>query len=310
MEENQQEENKENQEIQETEVEVNMESLSTEDTAVEDKEEFASEEKSLSEKELDNRKNSAQERINTLTRKRREAEEREAAALQYAEAMKKKAEDLEQRSTQVNQGYATEFEGRVASQEDQAKKALADATEINDPIKIAEATSALAKVEIEKERLRVYKNKAKTKPRKEEYITPNVNPQANTQPAPPPDPKATSWAEKNTWFGEDKNLTAVAFNIHNDLIEQGFDGSTDGYYEELNSKLKPWLSAAGFNTEEEEEVVSKKTSNVAPVNSGRGVAKKPKSVKLTRSQVEIAKRLGVPNDKYAEELLKLQGTRK
>lgn len=303
MEENQQEEN------QETEVEVNTEALSTEENVVEDQEESISEEKSLSEKELDNRKNSAQERINALTRKRREAEEREAAALQYAEAMKKKAEDLEQKSTQVNQGYATEFEGRVASQEDQAKKALADATEINDPIKIAEATSALAKVEIEKERLRVYKNKAKTKPRKEEYVTPNLNTQSNTQPAPPPDPKATSWAEKNSWFGEDKNLTAVAFNIHNDLIEQGFDGSTDGYYEELNSKLSPWLNAAGINIEEG-EVVSKKTSNVAPVNSGRGVAKKPKSVKLTRSQVEIAKRLGVPNDKYAEELLKLQGTRK
>ena len=303
MEENQQEEN------QETEVEVNTEALSTEENVVEEQEETVSEEKSLSEKELDNRKNSAQERINALTRKRREAEEREAAALQYAEAMKKKAEDLEQKSTQVNQGYANEFEGRVASQEDQAKKALADATEINDPIKIAEATSALAKVEIEKERLRVYKNKVKTKPVKEEYVTPNLNTQANTQPAPPPDPKATSWAEKNTWFGEDKNLTAVAFNIHNDLIEQGFDGSTDGYYEELNSKLSPWLNAAGINIEEE-EVVSKKTSNVAPVNSGRGVAKKPKSVKLTRSQVEIAKRLGVPNDKYAEELLKLQGTRK
>jgi hypothetical protein len=262
---------------------------------------------SLSEKELDKRKNTAQDRINSLTRKRREAEEREAAALQYAEAMKKKAEDAERKNSTVNQGYAVEFEGRVASQEDQAKKALADATEINDPTKIAEATSALAKVEIEKERLRVYKNKAKRQPAQRENFVPSAQPvQQQYQAPPPPDPKATSWAEENSWFGEDKNVTAVAMNIHNDLISQGFDGSTDGYYEELNKQLKPWVSAAGYD---QDEIVSTKPATVAPVNSGRGVAKKQKSVKLTRSQVEIAKRLGVPKDEYAKELLKLQGNR-
>jgi len=265
---------------------------------------------SLSEKELDKRKNSAQERINSLTRKRREAEERESAALQYAEAMKNKVEEMQRANTNVNQGYAAEFEGRVASQEDQAKKSLADATEVNDPMKIAEATSALAKVEIEKERLRVYKSKAKRpSPQDRNFVAPSQQrqPQQYQAPtAPPPDPKATGWAEENSWFGEDKNVTAVAMNIHNELIEKGFDGSTDGYYEELNKQLKPWLSTAGYD---QGEVFNGKPTTVVPVNSGRGVAKKSKSVKLTRSQVEIAKRLGVPKEEYAKELLKLQGNR-
>ncbi len=273
----------------------------------EDKNSSDGEEKSLSEDELDKRKNKTQNRINELTRRRREAEEREVPALEYADPMKREAEGLQSRVDNTDAGYATEFEARVSSQADQARSALEEATEANDPKRIAAATAAMAQVEIEKERLRVYKNKAKRQPAQRENFVPSAQPvQQQYQAPPPPDPKATSWAEENSWFGEDKNVTAVAMNIHNDLISQGFDGSTDGYYEELNKQLKPWVSAAGYD---QDEIVSTKPATVAPVNSGRGVAKKQKSVKLTRSQVEIAKRLGVPKDEYAKELLKLQGNR-
>ena len=127
----------------------------------EDKNSSDGEEKSLSEDELDKRKNKTQNRINELTRRRREAEEREVAALEYADAMKRKAEGLQSRVDNTDAGYATEFEARVSSQADQARSALEEATEANDPKRIAAATAAMAQVEIEKERVRLYKGRVK-----------------------------------------------------------------------------------------------------------------------------------------------------
>ena len=99
-------------------------------------------------------------------------------------------------------------------------------------------------------------------------------------------------------------------DIHTELIDEGFDGSTDGYYEELNKRINPWLGTAGVKTPDvagEETEIKRGSSPVAPVNSGRSVAKKPKSVRLTKSQVDIAKRLGIPKEEYAKELVKLRG---
>ena len=263
----------------------------------------------VTEEELEKKKNKAQDRINTLTRKRREAEEREAAALEYAEALQRKVKDLESKNKKIDVGFTNEFENRVQSEEDQARKALFDATELNDPQKIAEATSSLAKVEINKERLRVMKNRQQISPR--EAPTNTLQQQPFPQPAPPQaDPKAESWAADNKWFGTNRKLTAIAMDIHSELIDEGFDGSTDGYYEELNTRIVPWLGTAGVKIPGStgEEIIPKRGSSpVAPVNSGRSVAKKPKSVRLTKSQVEIAKRLGVPKEAYAKELVKLQG---
>ena len=266
-------------------------------------------EQEITEEELQQKKNKTQDRINALTRKRREAEEREAAALEYVEVLHKKVTDLESQKKKIDVGFTNEFESRVASEEDQARKALTDATELNDPIKIAEATSALAKVEINKERLRVMKNRQTARPAEQPLAqTPQQN--AAPQPQPKPDPKAESWAANNTWFGSDRKLTAVAMDIHTELIDEGFDGSTDGYYEELNKRINPWLGTAGVKTPVvagEETEIKRGSSPVAPVNSGRSVAKKPKSVRLTKSQVDIAKRLGIPKEEYAKELVKLRG---
>ncbi len=275
----------------------------------EDKNSSDGEEKSLSEDELDKRKNKTQNRINELTRRRREAEEREVAALEYADAMKRKAEGLQSRVNNTDAGYATEFEARVSSQADQARSALEEATEANDPKRIAAATAAMAQIEIEKERVRLYKGRVKQQSQTQKNIPQYQAPQRSQAPAAEPDPKAVAWADNNDWFGEDRKLTSVAIGLHSDLINEGFDGSSNDYYQELNNRLKPWLGAAGHETDVSVETNSTKTSPVASVTSGRSVAKKSKTVKLSKSQLEIAKKLGVPKEEYAKEVVKLQGNR-
>ena len=275
----------------------------------EDKNSSDGEEKSLSEDELDKRKNKTQNRINELTRRRREAEEREVAALEYADAMKRKAEGLQSRVDNTDAGYASEFEARVSSQADQARSALEEATEANDPKRIAAATAAMAQVEIEKERVRLYKGRVKQQSQTQKNIPEYQAPQRSQVPAAEPDPKAVAWADNNDWFGEDRKLTSVAIGLHSDLINEGFDGSSNDYYQELNNRLKPWLGAAGHETDVSVETNSTKTSPVASVTSGRSVAKKSKTVKLSKSQLEIAKKLGVPKEEYAKEVVKLQGNR-
>tara|TARA_R110002020_G_scaffold238375_2_gene450869 strand:+ start:1075 stop:1998 length:924 start_codon:yes stop_codon:yes gene_type:complete len=275
----------------------------------EDKNSSDGEEKSLSEDELDKRKNKTQNRINELTRRRREAEEREVAALEYADAMKRKAEGLQSRVDNTDAGYATEFEARVSSQAEQARSALEEATEANDPKRIAAATAAMAQVEIEKERVRLYKGRVKQQSQTQKNIPEYQAPQRSQAPAAEPDPKAVAWADNNDWFGEDRKLTSVAIGLHSDLINEGFDGSSNDYYQELNNRLKPWLGAAGHETDVSVETNSTKTSPVASVTSGRSVAKKSKTVKLSKSQLEIAKKLGVPKEEYAKEVVKLQGNR-
>ena len=278
----------------------------------EEKESVVESEKSLSEEDLDKRKNKTQNRINELTRRRREAEEREVAALEYADAMKRKAEGLQSRVNNTDAGYATEFEARVSSQSDQARSALEEATEANDPKRIAAATAAMAQVEIEKERVRLYKGRVKQQTQKQQYVEDAYQaPQRNQAPAPKadPDPKAVAWADSNDWFGEDRKLTSVAIGLHSELINEGFNGSSNDYYAELNSRLKPWLGAAGLETDVSIETNNTRTSPVASVTSGRSVAKKSKTVKLSKSQLEIAKKLGVPKEEYAKEVVKLQGNR-
>ncbi len=275
----------------------------------EDKNSSDGEEKSLSEDELDKRKNKTQNRINELTRRRREAEEREVAALEYADAMKRKAEGLQSRVDNTDAGYASEFEARVSSQADQARSALEEATEANDPKRIAAATAAMAQIEIEKERVRLYKGRVKQQSQTQKNIPQYQAPQRSQAPAAEPDPKAVAWADNNDWFGEDRKLTSVAIGLHSDLINEGFDGSSNDYYQELNNRLKPWLGAAGHETDVSVETNSTKTSPVASVTSGRSVAKKSKTVKLSKSQLEIAKKLGVPKEEYAKEVVKLQGNR-
>ena len=278
----------------------------------EDKDATVGEEKSLSENELDKRKNKTQNRINELTRRRREAEEREVAALEYADAMKRKAEGLQSKVNNTDKGYATEFEARVISQSEQARSALEEATEANDPKRIAAATAAMAQVEIEKERVRLYKGRVQRQAQQENFIQQAPAQPAQQAPQPravDPDPKAVAWADSNDWFGEDRKLTSVAIGLHTELINEGFDGSSNDYYQELNNRLTPWLGAAGHQTEVSTETNSTRTSPVASVTSGRSVAKKSKTVKLSKSQLEIAKKLGVPKEEYAKEVVKLQGNR-
>jgi hypothetical protein len=155
----------------------------------------------------------------------------------------------------------------------------------------------------------LYKGRIKQQSQTQKNIPQYQAPQRSQAPAAEPDPKAVAWADNNDWFGEDRKLTSVAIGLHSDLINEGFDGSSNDYYQELNNRLKPWLGAAGHETDVSVETNSTKTSPVASVTSGRSVAKKSKTVKLSKSQLEIAKKLGVPKEEYAKEVVKLQGNR-
>ena len=272
--------------------------------------EASEEEEEVTEKELEKKKSKAQTRINELTRRRREAEERENSALEYAEAMKRKAETLESKLHQT-----AEFEARVKSQSDQAEAALQEALDSGDSKRIAAASRAISQVEIEKERARLYKNRLEQRKRTQKTLAEIPREANQSQPVtqPDPDPKAVTWSDKNEWFGEDKKLTSVAIGIHSDLINEGFSGSSDEYYAELDNRLVPWLGAGGVGNgkiEETETVSTTPKSPVASVTSGRSVAKKQKSVKLTRSELEIANKLGVPKEEYAKELVKLERNRR
>ena len=229
--------------------------------------------------------------------------------------MKRKAETLESKLHQTDAGYGAEFEARVKSQSDQAEAALQEALDSGDSKRIAAASRAISQVEIEKERARLYKNRLEQRRKTQKTLAeiPREAPQSQPVTQPDPDPKAVTWSDKNEWFGEDKKLTSVAIGIHSDLINEGFDGSSDEYYAELDNRLVPWLGAGGVGNgkvEETETVSTTPKSPVASVTSGRSVAKKPKSVKLTRSELEIANKLGVPKEEYAKELVKLERNRR
>jgi len=235
----------------------------------------------------------SQERIDRLTKLRREAERREQDALKYAEAVKKEAEELKARMKSLDQGYVQEYSGRVESELAAAKNQLRQAMYIGDTDAAVEAQERLASLTLAKERARQAQSRFD-----QESEAPA--PQAAPQEAPQqrrPDPKAEDWAERNEWFGKDQTMTYAAFGIHKELVEtEGFDPNSDEYYTELDKRI----------AEEFPHKLKKSSSQgVRPVqtvasasrtanNSGR------RKVKLTSSQVAIAKKLGVPLEEYAK----------
>jgi hypothetical protein len=235
----------------------------------------------------------SQERIDRLTKLRREAERREQDALKYAEAVKKEAEELKARMKSLDQGYVQEYSGRVESELAAAKNQLRQAMSIGDTDAAVEAQERLASLTLAKERARQAQSRFD-----QESEAPA--PQAAPQEAPQqrrPDPKAEDWAERKEWFGKDQTMTYAAFGIHKELVEtEGFDPNSDEYYTELDKRI----------AEEFPHKLKKSSSQgVRPVqtvasasrtanNSGR------RKVKLTSSQVAIAKKLGVPLEEYAK----------
>jgi len=259
----------------------------------------------LSEEELDKRRDKTQKRINKLVAQRKETEEREAAALQFAQQQKAEADALRAQLSNLNTGYSAEASSRIDSQESQAKAAFKEAYEAGEVDKMADAQQVMAKIAIEKERLRIFKgNQEKQAQARQAQQAYQAQPGAQQQdyaPQPQPDAKAVDWAERdeNNWFGKDRAMTATAFTIHQQLVqEEGYDPNSDDYYSEIDKRIRTEFP-------HKFEGKTTRTQTVAPVSQGKTSQKSKKSVKLTPAQISVAKKLGVPLDAYAREVAKI-----
>jgi hypothetical protein len=250
--------------------------------------------------EMDDYGQKVQSRIDKLTKRLRESERREQAAVQYAQGVQSEAQQIRQRANALDSGYVAEFGDRVDSQMTEAKNELKQAMDLGDVDKQVEIQAKLSRLAIEQERAATHK--AQRERLAEEMRARGVDPnqpqlprQMPRQPAPPPppDPKAQDWAEKNTWFGEDEPMTLTSFSIHRKLMEEGFDPSSDMYYNEVDKRMRDT-----FPHKFDKRVSP--TQSVASANRGGPVGRRKGSVRLTPSQVAIAKKLGVPLSEYAK----------
>tara|TARA_R100001510_G_scaffold33113_1_gene29616 strand:- start:459 stop:1376 length:918 start_codon:yes stop_codon:yes gene_type:complete len=247
-----------------------------------------------SEEEIDQYSKSVQNRIKKLVTARRQEERDKEEAIRYAEALRKENEELKERNTTLNKGYNAQYEGRVGSQLEQAKKAFKDAYDSGDSDAIVAANQAIARITLDEERLRVIKAREE---KNEAAVQQQQQPQEQQQPAANPDPKAKAWADRNDWFGNDRVMTVGAYAIHEDLANEGFDLTSDDYYSELDKRLR-----VEFPQKFENNTTNGGTARVASADSSasRSTKKGRRAVKLTPSQVAIAKKLGVSLEDYAK----------
>ena len=255
---------------------------------------------SASDEDLEEYSGKVKKRIDKLTAKMREAERREKAATEYAQAVQKQMNDMETRSRQIDESYLTEYDGRVNNEEQNIKSRLATAINTGDVDAQLEAQKELARIAIESERLKMAK--AEHEKRAQASETPQQEPQQQQQQR-PPDPKAQAWASRNDWFGADEPMTLTAFSIHKNLVEQEyFDPKSDEYYEELDKRMREQFPHKFKDEENTKQAPAR--SPVASASRGSGKSGK-KSVKLSPSQVAIADKLGVSYEQYAKQLARL-----
>jgi len=267
--------------VQETEVDV----------ANDDAEQQASEEDNF-----DKAENATQKRIDRLTKKMREAERQREEALKYAQNVQAEAHQLKQRMDALDSNYVNEYSSRVESQIASAEEKLAKAIEMGDTNGVIEAQRAITRLAIENDRAQ----QAKVQQARYAQQMQAQQQAALRQPMPQqqprrPDPKAEQWAQRNTWFGEDEAMTYAAFGIHKKLVEdEGFDPQSNDYYNELDRRMQTEFphKLNGGSKRPAQTVAS-----VSRSTSGRSSGKK---VRLTPSQVAIAKKLGVPLEEYAK----------
>ena len=276
-----------------------IEVIEEEQTEVQNEESVENEQpeevKAETDDELENYSDNVQKRINNLTRKLREAERGRDSALNYANSMKSEYENLKGQSQKINQDYYSEAETRLESQEQQATRVLAEAQEAQDFEKVAKATSILSTIAVEKNKIATAKENASN-----QVLQPTPSYQNQTQQdLPQPDAKAEAWADKNDWFGEDRIRTLAAFTIHDDLVQEGFDGQTDEYYNELDKRLRTKFPN-DFGVETEIAPTPQATQRVASAARADSQGSNKKQVRLSPSEVEMAKKLNVPLKEYAK----------
>ena len=237
-----------------------------------------------------------QKRIAKLTRKMREAERQKEEAIAFAEATNKQKNELDGRLSKLDKSYTSEFESRVKNSMVAAKQALKNAIEAQDIEGQVKAQEQIASLTMDAARLSAMKVAAESKPKEV-----NVTPQQTRQPT-QSDPMAEAWAADNPWFGNDSAMTYTAFDIHKTLVEkEGYDPQSNDYYEEVDRRIRVEFPHKFGKMESNSTERAKPAQNVASAKRSSSTGRR-KTVKLTQSQVAIAKRLGVPLEEYAKQL--------
>jgi hypothetical protein len=268
--------------------------------------EVKKEEAKKDDEQLEEYSKGVQSRIAKLTRKMREAERREKAALEYAKAVEAKRQTAETKYSKVNEDYVKQFETRVKTGLDSAQKELASAIENSDAAAQIEANKKIAALSIDEARLNALKEQQTTTKEEPAPKLSNADPlpESAQQTSLTPDPRAEDWASNNSWFGKDRAMTYTAFEIHKDLTErEGYDPQTDEYYAEVDKRIRLEFP---HKFDKKESQTSKPTQNVASVKRSSNV-RSGRTVRLTSSQVAIAKKLGVPLEEYAKQIKITEG---
>tara|TARA_R110000796_G_scaffold32310_6_gene84759 strand:- start:806 stop:1645 length:840 start_codon:yes stop_codon:yes gene_type:complete len=235
-----------------------------------------------------------QKRIDRLTKKMREAERRESEAVNYAKQVQSESQTLKNRMANLDNSYVHEYTNRVTSQLDQAEKELGRAMELGDTQAAVEANRKITSLSIENDRASQAKMQQQRMQQQQRQPPPQQQPQQQ-QEVRRPDRKAEEWAEQNEWFGQDEAMTFAAFGIHKKLVEdEGFDPQSNDYYNELDRRISDKFRTPANNSSRRP---AQTVAGVSRNTSGRSSGKK---VRLTPSQVAIAKKLGVPLSEYAK----------
>ena len=269
-----------------------------EDKTYENEKQVKLDEKKPEEKdELKEYSEGVQKRIAKLTRKMREAERQREEAVQYAQSVTQQKNQAEQRLSKLDKNYVSEFESRVTSSIAAARQALKTAIESQDVEGQIAAQEQLANLTVESARVNALKAREVAQPKEKEV---NVTPQQ--QPIQQSDPKAEEWATKNPWFGNDTAMTYTAFDIHKKLVEEeGYDPKSDEYYTEVDSRIRVEFPHKFDKMDDNTTKRARPAQNVASANRPAATGRR-KTVKLSPSQVAIAKRIGVPLEEYAKQL--------
>ena len=252
--------------------------------------------------EMDEYSEGVKKRIAKLTRKMREAERQKEEAVTYARRVMHERDQLSQQATTYEKDYTSEMENRIQSSLAAAQAKLAASREADDKKAEVEALTAISQLGYEQGKLAEIKSRQAIE-EKEAKARPTLSTQPPRQ-TPAPDPKAEDWAEKNEWFGKDNAMTYTAFDLHRKLTEEeGYDPKSDSYYEEINKRIRLEFPHKFGNTTE--KTTSRPTQNVA--SATRSPRTSRQKVKLTPSQVAIAKKLRVPLEEYARQVKLTEG---
>lgn len=249
-----------------------------------------------SSEEMDEYSSSVKKRIDKLTYQMREAERQRDEAFDYAEQINTQNTTLQTQLNSSDRTLVNEYEARINSETERARKALKEATEIGDANAIALATEAVAKTSIEAQNAKRLQARQKVRRRKPGRRQQQQEYSEEQQPYPqaaPPDPKAEAWAEKNSWFGTDRGMTFAAFGVHQELVEENIDPASDEYYQRVDDRMRDYFPQK-FDQ-------PRNVQQVAGTSRGAGTSRPgSRKVKLSPSQVAVAKRLGVALEDYAK----------